>query len=76
MDWSIEAEPERIRMIYHENTLRQLVYLKSTLDWSEPGVDAFIVAVLMGAMHGSSKGFSVFPCPTHSVWDGGISLRK
>jgi len=61
--WSIESEPERIRMIYHENTLRQLVYLKSTLDWSEPGIDAFIVAVLMGAMHGSSRGFLSLPMP-------------
>ena len=72
--WSIEAEPERIRMIYHENTLRQLAYLKSTLDWSEPGVDAFIVAVLMGAMHGSSKGFLSLPMPnTFSMGWGYIS---
>jgi hypothetical protein len=62
-DWSIEDEPEKIRMIYHDNTLRQMVYLKEKLDWSEPGVDAFIVAVLMGAMHGNSKGFLSLPMP-------------
>ena len=62
-DWSTDEEPDRIRMIYHENTLRQMVYLKSALDWSKPGVDAFIVAVLMGAMHGNSKGFLSLPMP-------------
>tara|TARA_B100000686_G_scaffold330445_1_gene392722 strand:+ start:2763 stop:4214 length:1452 start_codon:yes stop_codon:yes gene_type:complete len=62
-DWSIDGEPDRIRMIYHDNTLRQMVFLKSALDWSNPGVDAFIVAVLMGAMHGNSKGFLSLPMP-------------
>ena len=74
--WSIDSEPERIRMIYHENTLEQLVYLKSTLDWSEPGVDSFIVAVLMGAMHGSSKGFLSLPMPnTFSMGWGYIASK-
>lgn len=49
--------PNRIRMIYHVNTLRQLMYLKRELDWSKSGVDAFLTAVLMGALHGSSRGF-------------------
>ena len=62
-DWSTDEEPDRIQMIYHENTLRQMVYLKSALDWSKPGVDAFIVAVLMGAMHGNSIGFLSLPMP-------------
>ena len=62
-DWSIEDEPEKIRMIYHDNTLRQMVYLKENLDWRKPGVDAFIVAVLMGAMHGNSRGFLSLPMP-------------
>ena len=75
-DWSIGAEPERIRMIYHENTLKQLVYLKSTLDWSKPGVDAFIVAVLMGAMHGSSKGFLSLPMPNTFSMGWGYISRK
>ena len=61
--WPIGGEPDRIRMIYHDNTLRQMVYLKSELDWSKPGVDAFVVAVLMGAMHGGSKGFLSLPMP-------------
>ena len=75
-DWSIDEEPDRIRMIYHDNTLRQMVYLKSTLDWTEPGVDAFIVAVLMGAMHGNSKGFLSLPMPnTFSMGWGYIASK-
>ena len=55
--------PKRIRMIFHINTLRQLMYLKRELDWSKSGVDAFLTAVLMGALHGSSKGFLSLPMP-------------
>jgi hypothetical protein len=55
--WPIENEPDKIRMIYHPNTLSQLCYLKDKLDWSKQGVDAFIVSVIMGAMHGQSSGF-------------------
>jgi hypothetical protein len=55
--WKISKEPDKIKMIYHSNTLSQLCYLKANLDWSKQGVDAFLVSVLMGAMHGSSSGF-------------------
>lgn len=56
-DWPIEGEPDKIQMIYHPNTLSQLCYMKAHLDWSKQGVDAFLVSVLMGAMHGQSSGF-------------------
>lgn len=75
-EWSTEAEPEKIRLIYHENTLRQLVYLKASLDWDYPGVDSFIVAVLMGAMHGSSKGFLSLPMPNTFSMGWGYITRK
>mgnify|MGYP002636422104 CR=1 FL=1 len=55
--WLVNKEPDKIQMIYHPKTLSQLCYLKATLDWSEQGVDAFLVSVLMGAMHGQSSGF-------------------
>ena len=55
--WKISKEPDKIKMIYHPNTLSQLCYLKGNLDWSKQGVDAFLVSVLMGAMHGQSSGF-------------------
>ena len=75
-EWGIEDEPEKIKMIYHENTLRQMVYLKQKLDWSKPGVDAFIVAVLMGAMHGSSKGFLSLPMPNTFSMGWGYIAKK
>jgi hypothetical protein len=53
----VDKVPDKIQMIYHPNTLSQLCYLKATLDWSKQGVDAFLVSVLMGAMHGQSSGF-------------------
>ena len=49
--------PDKIKMIYHENTLCQLLYLKEKLKWEKKDIDSFIVMVLMGAMHGSSTGF-------------------
>jgi site-specific DNA-methyltransferase (adenine-specific) len=55
--WKISKEPDKIKMIYHPNTLSQLCYLKANLDWSKQCVDAFLVSVLMGAMHGQSSGF-------------------
>ena len=61
--WDIDKEPEKIKMIYHPNTLRQLCYLKTKLNWSKQGPDAFIVSVLMGAMHGQSSGFLSLSMP-------------
>ena len=74
--WKTKGQPDRILMLYHENTMRQLVYLKATLDWSKPGVDAFIVAVLMGAMHGASKGFLSLPMPNTFSMGWGYISRK
>jgi len=63
-EWKhFSGAPRRIRMIYHINTLRQLMFLKRELDWSIPGTDAFLTAVLMGALHGNSSGFLSLPMP-------------
>ena len=77
-DWRyFTGAPNKIRMIYHINTLRQLMYLKKELDWSKEGVDSFIVAVLMGAMHGQSKGFLSLSMPnTFSMGWGYIKKYK
>jgi hypothetical protein len=56
-EYEVSTEPDRIQMIYHENTLKQLCYMKEHLVWDKQGVDAFLVSVLMGAMHGQSSGF-------------------
>jgi hypothetical protein len=51
----IETEPDHIRMLFEDSTLRQLVYLKKTLDLSTP-TDMFIAGVLLGMLHGGAKG--------------------
>ncbi len=48
--------PRKIRMIFHPETTRQLLYLQRELDWRNSPVDSFIGMILMGAMHGASKG--------------------
>ena len=76
-EWKyFSGAPRKIRMIYHVNTLRQLMYLKRELDWSKPGVDAFIVAVLMGAMHGNSSGFLSLPMPNTFSMGWGYIAKK
>jgi len=77
-EWkTFKGAPNKIRMIFHINTLRQLMYLKRELDWSVEGVDSFIVAVLMGAMHGQSRGFLSLSMPnTFSMGWGYIKKYK
>ncbi len=67
-DWmrssgKMQPIPNKIRMIYHRETLRQLMYLRTELDWKNNDVDSFLAMVLMGAMHGSSPGFLSVPMP-------------
>jgi len=53
MFYGLSDEPhEDIQMLFHEHTLRQLVYLKQMLD-KDNACDRFILATLTGAMHGA-----------------------
>lgn len=45
-------QPDEIEMLFHERTLRQLVYLKGLLQKEDPR-DRFILATLAGALHGA-----------------------
>ena len=57
-EWlTFSGMPQKIKMIFHPDTQRQLMYLKRNLEWEKGGVDSFISMVLMGAMHGQSSGF-------------------
>ena len=49
---AIDDVPDDIRMLYSEPTLRQLAYCKAELERSRP-VDAFLVAMLLGLLHGN-----------------------
>jgi hypothetical protein len=39
---------------FSENTLRQILYLRTALQWQSDGVDGFIAALALGALHGES----------------------
>ena len=57
-DWNdLTNVEDRIRMIYHNSTLSQLLFLRNELDYSQQGVDSFITAILLGSLHGGSEGF-------------------
>ena len=57
-DWlRMKGIPRKIRMIYHPETQRHLMYLRQKINWKNNDVDAFLAMVLMGSMHGSSSGF-------------------
>ncbi len=63
-DWlHLKGIPHKIRMIFHPETQRHLMYLREELDWREDDVDAFLTMVLMGAMHGASPGFLSLSMP-------------
>ena len=59
--------PNKVRMIFHPETQKQLMYLKRELDWRGKDIDSFLTMVLMGAMHGQSSGFLSLSMPIHSV---------
>ena len=63
-DWlRIKGIPKKIRMIFHPETQRHLMYLRRELKWKEDSTDAFLTMVLMGAMHGASPGFLSLSMP-------------
>ena len=63
-DWlRVKGIPLKIRMIFHPETQRHLMYLRRELNWREDDVDAFLTMVVMGAMHGASPGFLSLSMP-------------
>ena len=48
-------QPSAVRLLFHDHTLSQLVFLKQTLDRSDR-TDAFILGVLLGMLHGGAQG--------------------
>jgi hypothetical protein len=49
------ALPEFFRRAYHHETLNQLLFLRSRLNWQGKPVDRFIAAILLGILHGESN---------------------
>ncbi len=77
--WCAQARksPEFFRYAFHNRTLAQLLYLRSTLGWKRSGSDGMIAALVLGSLHGemdkSSSYFSnqmprtISTKPAHSV---------
>lgn len=51
----VDREPDAIRMLFHDRTLSQLVFLKHQLDPADR-TDAFLIGVLLGMLHGGARG--------------------
>ncbi len=49
------VQDQDILLIYHPHTLAQLCYLRSRLDSRADSIDAFLVGVVLGIMHGSER---------------------
>lgn len=49
-----ELADEFFTLCFHEETLRQLLFLKKKLDWRKDRVDCFIAALALGCLHGES----------------------
>jgi hypothetical protein len=49
-----EKSDEFFNLCFHEETLRQLLFLKKKLDWRTARADCFIGALALGCLHGES----------------------
>jgi hypothetical protein len=49
-----EVSDEFFTVCFHEETLRQLLFLKKKLEWRTSKVDCFIAALALGCLHGES----------------------
>jgi hypothetical protein len=49
-----ETKDEFFTLCFHDDTLRQLLFLKNALDWREGATDCFIAALALGCLHGES----------------------
>jgi hypothetical protein len=47
--------PEFFHHAYHPKTLRQLLFLRSRLQWEQSNTDAMIAALVLGSLHGESR---------------------
>ncbi len=60
---NIKDEEEKVRMIFSDYTLKQLVFLRERLSWSLSNIDAFVTALLLGILHGQSEGYLSLSMP-------------
>jgi len=60
----INQEKDHIRMLFHDSTLKQLIFLRSRLDWKNKNLDAFISAIITGSIHGGSESYFSISMPS------------
>ena len=61
--FSIFEQDKDIKMIFHPNTLRELIFLQNQLNWKISKVDNYITAMLLGVIHGGSKNYLSIQMP-------------
>ncbi|WP_240911390.1 hypothetical protein [Paludisphaera soli] len=49
---AVEAAPEFFRYAFHDETLSQLLYLRSELKWKSSRCDGMVAALVLGSLHG------------------------
>ncbi len=52
LDALVERLPPFFRRAFHRETLRQLLYLRSALDWRDNRTQRFVAALILGMLHG------------------------
>lgn len=60
---NIATEEPKIRMIFSDYTLKQLIFLKNELKWKKSNVDTFLASLVLGILHGSSQGYLSLSMP-------------
>ena len=50
----VQALGDFFKFCYHPSTLKQVLFLRSALDWRRDKTDCFIAAVALGSLHGES----------------------
>ncbi|MFH1221876.1 MAG: DNA methyltransferase [Candidatus Micrarchaeota archaeon] len=53
----------KVKMLFSNYTLKQLLFLKKRLRWKTNNVDAFITAMILGILHGGSEGYLSIQMP-------------
>jgi len=51
---AVEVTDEFFTLCFHEETLRQILFLKKKLEWRTSRIDCFIAALSLGCLHGES----------------------
>jgi len=50
----LEPNAEFFRMAYHAGTLRELLFLRSELNWRDSAPDTMLAAIILGILHGET----------------------